>query len=106
MYSADKSTPCEAEVDADSTYLIVAPGATAPDHCVSRSASPSSSVEVSPGSSPLYTMLFASNVAGNPNTLRNCCTSLTTRFVSPTIATVCPLPLQVVAGLPHVAGTP
>src|ERR1700683_1830579 len=41
MYSAEMSPPNEAPL-AEITKLIVAPGATAPDHCTSRAASHSS----------------------------------------------------------------
>jgi hypothetical protein len=53
MYCADRSTPSLAFVDFDTTNLIVAFRATAPDHSTSRSASVSSPELKTPGSVPL-----------------------------------------------------
>ncbi len=75
MYSAERSIPCDAGVDAETTKSTVAPGATAPDHSTSRSASPSSPIEVIPGSSPFKMTFDEVKFAGNPNICRKACTS-------------------------------
>src|SRR5215470_14447759 len=70
MNSAEASTPSTPSVcsDSETTSLIVAPGATAPDHSTSRSASPSSP-ETKPGSAPFKTTctLFAEKFKSSPN---------------------------------------
>src|SRR5215470_4591912 len=72
--SAEASTPSTPSVcsDSDTTSFIVAPGATAPDHSTSRSASPSSP-ETNPGSAPFK--IITGSFAGNPNIVRKSRTS-------------------------------
>src|ERR1039458_10677830 len=69
MYCAERSTPSELWVDAETTKSMVAWGATAPDHCTSRSASANSSAEIIPGSEPLTTIVGL--FAGRPKVWRN-----------------------------------
>ncbi len=52
-------------VDSETTNLIVAFFATAPDHSTSKSASVSSFLDVMPGSGPLR--MTCGSFAGNPN---------------------------------------
>src|ERR1035438_5081233 len=62
MYSAERSMPSLAVVDFETTRLMVAPFATAPDHSASAAAS-SSSLAVTPGSAP-FKLLFLDGVEG------------------------------------------
>src|SRR4029077_6037988 len=83
IYCAERSTPSLELVDFETTNLIVAFLATAPDHSTSRSASVSSPELKIPGSAPL-TMICGS-LAGRPNILRNWRTSAILMFERPTM---------------------
>ncbi len=91
MYCADRSTPSLEFVDFDTTNLMVALLATAPDHSTSRSASVSSFALQMPGSVPL-TMIWGS-LAGRPKNVLNWRTSAMLMLERATMATDWPLPL-------------
>ena len=90
MYISDSTTPSVALVLLETTNLIFAPFATAPDHSTSRSASPSSSSLTMPGSVPLT--MTSGLASGNPYMDRKVATSLTLRLLRPAIAMIWPVP--------------
>src|SRR5712664_3407784 len=92
MYTAERSTPSVVLVDCDVTKLTSACGATAPDHCTSMSASPSS--PLMPGSGPLSVMVSLFCGTLRPNSDQNVVASAGLMLVRPTIAMVCPAPLM------------
>ena len=91
IYCAERSTPSLEFVDFETTNLMVAFLATAPDHSTSRSASVSSFEFQIPGSAPLT--MTCGSFAGNPKKVRNWRTSAILIFERATMATDCPLPL-------------
>ncbi len=90
MYWVERSTPSEALVLAETTNLMAAPLATAPDHSTSRSASISSPELTIPGSRPLS--ITCGLLEGRPNVERKVVTSLSLMLVRPAMATDCPVP--------------
>src|SRR3984957_18510039 len=90
MYCAERSTPSLAVVDAETTKVTAALGATAPDHDTSSTASSSSSDEKIPGFGPLTSTVGLFD--GRSNMLRNDCTSDTIMFDRATIAMLWPEP--------------
>src|SRR5947209_7724539 len=91
MYCAERSTPSlPPGMEAETTNLMVAFLATAPDHSTSRSASVSSFPPRSPGSAP-FTIITGS-LAGRPKKVRKYCTSAMLMLVRPTMAIVWPVP--------------
>src|SRR5579862_7383072 len=91
IYCAERSTPSVVLVDLETTNLIVAFRAIAPDHSTSRSASVSSFSSNMPGSGPLR--ITCGLLAGKPKDERNCMTSLKWILERATIAMDWPLPL-------------
>src|SRR5690348_9643685 len=89
-YCADSETPSVVALDFDTTTWINAFGAIAPDHSVSNSTSPCSSVESTPGSEPL-TMTVGS-FTPRPRLVRNAETSAIFRLLRATIAIDSPNP--------------
>src|SRR5664279_691520 len=92
MYWLERSTPSEALVLAETTNLMVAPLATPPDHCTSRSASISSPEPIIPGSLPLR--ITCGLLAGRPKVERKVATSESLMLVRPAMATDWPVPSQ------------
>src|ERR1700747_1949583 len=92
MYSAERSIPKEVSVDSDTTKAIVAPFATALDHCVSMSDSDSSPSARMPGAGPLWMTFRVPFGVATPNMFQNAVQSDGLMSVSATIAMVCPVP--------------
>jgi hypothetical protein len=84
MYCADRSTPSLEFVDFDTTNLMVAFFAIAPDHSTSRSASVSSPELKIPGSLPLR--MICGSFTGRPKNVLNWRTSASLMLERPTIA--------------------
>src|SRR3954469_12104715 len=91
IYASERSTPSAAFVDRETTTLIVAFGATAPDQDASSTTSSSSPPPRSPGSMPFTTIWGV--FAGKPNKLRKLLTSEGFRLLLATTAIVTPKPL-------------
>jgi hypothetical protein len=89
-YWAERSTPSVEPVVLDTTSLMSAPGATAPDHSTSRFASPSSPDPALPGSGPLTTTV--GGCAGSPYSHRNTLGFQSEMWVRPTTAMATPEP--------------
>src|ERR1700689_5638265 len=90
IYWAERSTPSLAVVDAETTKVTAALGATAPDHDTSRTASSSSSVEKIPGFGPLTSTVGLFD--GRSNILRKAWMSETLMLHRPTMAMLWPEP--------------
>src|SRR4030081_2431110 len=85
MYWFERSTPSLALVLLLTMNLMVAPFATAPLHCTSRSASISSPELMMPGSAPLR--ITWGGLAGRPNVERKLAASVGRILVRPAMAT-------------------
>src|SRR5260370_40899195 len=96
MYLSEPSIPAVDTVCVDSvtTQSIVAAGAIAPAHSTSRSDSPSSPL-TRPGSGPFkITFNCPGEYAGKPKTDQKFVTSCTLILLCPTMAMLCPLPVD------------
>src|ERR1700683_4818457 len=90
IYCAERSTPSLAVVEAVTTRVTAALGATAPDHDTSSTASSSSSDEKIPGFGPLTSTVGL--FKGRPDMLRKVCTSETLILHRATMAMLWPEP--------------
>ena len=90
MYTAERSTPSVVSVDSETTRLIFAFLATAPDHSTSISASASSYALGIPGSVP--SRVTCGSLGGRPKRLRKSRTSWSLILDRPTMAIFSPLP--------------